>query len=221
MDISNNLLAALVIVAMAISVAGTMSIVSLAPQPYSMTGLAAVTQESGSTNVSVSAEVIIVMDVDIVNFGTIGARESNVTKGLVTAASPSTANHPLVVKNIGSIPCNISMGMNSDLLWDVLTGVGTGTSIYFQYNTTKNLSGTTYIWACCPSDPTDGLRNVLNFTTGYSNTDFNSTQVNLVYNLSSTNPLQNFLNIELNITVPAGEPTGPKGTTLLFIAGAG
>ena len=205
MDISNNVLAVLVVAAMAISIASTMSVLSNFQGRLPFEGLISQPTQSGEANVTLPAEVAIELVNSSVDFGDLSVGESNATSGL-NAGGPL----PLALRNIGSVDVNVSMSMlSSDYLWEMQTG----TSEYFKFNATSN--GSTYALWYGGSDDPDGLTQVP-AAPGWPSTD----PANVVYNLSQENGY-NVLNVNINITAPSGEPAGAKGATLRFQADIG
>ena len=207
MDISNNVLAVLVVAAMAISIASTMSVLSNFQGRLPFEGLFTQTQQSGEANVTLAAEVAIELVNSSVDFGDLSVEESNATSGL-NAGGPS----PLALRNIGSVDVNVSMAVwASDDLWQEANSP----SEYFKFNATSN--GSTYALWYGGSDDPDGLTEVPNVTGGnWPDTN----PANVAYNLSEKDDEDTLL-IELNITAPSGEPAGAKGATLRFQAAIG
>jgi len=217
MNISNNLLAIMVIFAMAISIAGTMTIMSFMPagqQP--LTGM---TQNiaTGTATASLYAEANLQLLVSSVDFG-------NITIGSYKDTMNWTAAHPFVLENNGSIAINISTALSSiDRLWDN-SYLCTGTwANCIQFNVSRNYSAMTngtgghvYIYNATPFRPFDNVSQSESLTAAAVVTN----PANLVYNLTATVNL-NRVNVNLNITVPTGEPSGSKSATIYFKAQAG
>jgi hypothetical protein len=216
MEITNNMLAVLVIVAMAISLTGTATLLSQVPGPFSLTGFGT-TQTAGQANVTLEQEASIQLTTASVDFGDLGLQESNATSGLEGGASQIG---PLVLRNIGTIEVNVSLCFYNGTgdvatvysLWEKQQAA----SYYFQYNATKSNTTTAAVWYG-GEDEADKLSNVpINGTTGWCSTN----PANLIYNLSET-PTQEYIDVQLNITAPDGEPAGAKGTILRFTASIG
>ena len=111
MDISNNLLAVLVIIAVAVSISGTMTTMSLIGGSVPITGFAQTTA-TGTAQVELESVASIELVVNAVDFGTIESTPD--TTNDTTDFSP----HPFVVKNNGSVVINISTAEDSgDALW--------------------------------------------------------------------------------------------------------
>lgn len=208
MEISNNLLAALVIVAMAVSIAGTMSMISVLPgQPITLTGMQ--TQErSGIANVTLASEVHIELLVPVVEFGSI-------------ASTPGTTNntadfspHPFVLRNNGTLVANVSIGeanpgFGSGPLWDQ----DDTCESCFQFNSTPN--GTS--GAVAYYDWTDF--SVANGAEADNAASLSTDPANLVWNLSTqSSGNQRDVTVHLNISVPTGESGGVKEATIFFYA---
>ncbi len=201
MEITNNMLAVLVVFAMAATLAGTMTIISNIPgQPFSLTGMA---QETGSglANVTLATEASIILVVDTVEFHGIAASVG--TSNDTTNFSP----HPFVVENNGTARLNISVGESSgDTLWEQ-----NDTSYCFQFNSTANTSSTdanqfmAAAWA-------DFAGN--NQTVDAASLDSEGTP-NVVWNLS-TETDDDRVTVHLRIEVPENELGGVKKATMFF-----
>ena len=209
MALSNNVLAVLVIAAIATSVAGTVMMMSVLPgRPVVMTGMAQQTA-TGTALVELESVASIELVVNIVDFGTIESTPD--TMNDTTDFSP----HPFVVKNNGTVVINISIAEDSaDALW-----VADDTNEdYFQFNSTKNTSDSSAIsWY----DWTDF--SLSNHAENASAADIVTNPANLVYNLSATAEPQEerYATVHLKITVPDGEPGGQKSSNIFFLAAAG
>ena len=196
MEVSNKLLAVLVVVAMVVSIGGTMTMVSVFPgRPPVITGRAGTQTAQGIALVDLQSEASIRLIVQIVDFDTIAHGEYNDT----TDYSP----HPFVLENNGTDKINVSMWQeNGALLW---SDYGTqACPECFQYNVTKNDS-CTYVAATDWSD-------IVNESGGWTPTDGN-----LVQNLSQGTGTKT-IDIQLNISVPSDEPAGSKSATMRFYA---
>ena len=193
MEVSNNMLAVLAVVAIAVSLAGTTTMVSLVPtEPSAITGMAQ-TQETGTALAEVQPEASIILLVSTVDFKTISPASSNDTVDL----SP----WPFVVENNGSVEVNISVGVIGDNLWDSAWNDGN-----FTYNGSKsNESDSTYVW-------------IQSAWTSMINTSGGETL--LVYNLTEINCCDEVRN-HLRIIVPGGESSGQKSCSVRFNASIG
>ncbi len=202
MEVSNNVLAALAMVVMAVSVGGTASMLSLSvpsSQPVEITGMDTLTQ-TGIANVTLSEETAIELVVQVVDFGTIAAATG--TQNDTTDYSP----HPFVIKNNGSVVINVSIAEStSQALWSQ----DNACEHCFQFNSTHNVSASDavafYDWRHF---------NETYWAENASAGDVNADTANLVYNLSNGA----FANVNLNITVPASESAGLKTATIFFKA---
>lgn len=211
MEVSNNLLAALVVFAMAISITGTMSMLSIIPgKPGPITGMQT-TQQSGMANASLSSEVHITLPVQIVNFGTIAKGSYNDT----TDFQP----HPFILRNNGSAVINVSIG-------EATLGSGSGPlwtydddcESCFQYNSTPNGTSGALNYAAWRNFDTTGVSTAEAANAG----SLSVTNANLVWNLtnSATEDARD-LYVHLNITPPSSELGGYKEATIYFLAGQG
>jgi hypothetical protein len=185
--ISNEVLAVLVIAAMAISLAGTFTTLTLVTEPEMITGFAA---QQGLTNVSIGRYGDVVLNVSLVNFGTIQAGQTNTTTDFVP--------HPFVLENNGTVFVNVTVAATS--LWDDQEP-DLGTSNY-RVNATQNESGTL--------SATDG------YAAPFTNMD-DSPAIDLIdcMNYSDNTDL---MTVHIEITVPSGEQSGYKESTVTFTA---
>jgi len=196
MKVSDNLLAVLVILTVAVSIAGTIALLSKIPgRPLSITGMAQSSQ-SGTTQVTLQSEASIRLIVNTVNFGTIAHGEYNDT---YTDRQPG----PFVLENNGSQRINVSVWQDeADKLW---SDYGSGSCpTCFKYNVTKN---DTVTWASAAD-----WTNMPNQTAAW-----NDVSGNLVKNMTQGAGAQR-INIELNISVPTNEPAGAKSGIVRFYA---
>jgi len=207
MEISNNILAALVLVAMVVSLAGTMSMMSVLPgKPVSLTGMQTL-QRTGIANVTLESEAHIQLLVDTVEFGTIGS---------VVGTTNNTIDfspHPLVLENNGTVIVNVSIGEStgsgSGPLWDN----DDSCEYCFQFNSTRNGTAS---GAVQYASWTNFEGNAEAASAGALSTD----PANLVYNLTSVpgGGDADKVTIHLNISVPASETGGVKEATIYFLA---
>ena len=210
MNISNNLLAVLVIVAIAMSIVGTTSMISLMvpPEPAEPipTGMASSLVATGTAlaNLAAEAAISLVDDHQTVDFGSMTLGESKNT----TDGDP----YSFVIENNGSIEVNISMGISGDSLWASSYNDGN-----FTFNASKNYTVMTeqvdYLWLL--TDPTTAVSNQT-ATTCPPDCDAKD----FVYNLTS-NDGRDRLDVHLYVTVPPGEPSGAKTTLARFNASVG
>jgi hypothetical protein len=208
MKISDNMLAALVIVAMAVSIAGTMNTLSMIQgRSGKITGMDTL-QQTGTANASLSSETHILLVVSLVNFGSISKGQVNDTADFKP--------HPFRLRNNGSTIINVSIGESTSggqaELWT--TGQDNICENCFMYNSTRN-----------------GTTGAVNYT-AWRNFDGNAeaasagalltNPANLVWNLTgdSLNDARDVY-VHLNITPPTGELAGYKEGTVFFLAAAG
>ncbi|UCD03359.1 MAG: hypothetical protein JSV63_01850 [Candidatus Aenigmatarchaeota archaeon] len=210
MEISNNVLAVLVLLAMVFSLVGTTTMLSLAPgAPF--TGLAASPYEIGTAQVTVESEIAIELVRDTINFGTIDNTPGS--QNLTDDLDPP----PFVLRNNGSERINVSIAESTgNQLWDEDDTAEDN----FRFNATRNGTTTGYDWAA-----TWASFRVENMAENASAADINLTYnggvANLVANLStSSGGAARDINVHLNITVPNGEEAGAKTGTIFFKAGA-
>jgi hypothetical protein len=203
MEVSNNMLAALVFIAMAASITATMTIMSRFPVTSPITGMAQ-SQGAGLANVTLSPEANIKLLIQVVNFGTIAAGESN-----------NTLNNdppPFLLMNNGSTYINVSVAeLDSAIFWDVRDNYCENC---FQFNASGN--GSTFydsangtgVWK--DFSPAQNAE-VSGFAGLYTDPP------NLVFNFSNLADEQ-YMEVDIRIEVPGQEPSGYKEGTVLFKA---
>ncbi len=211
MEVTNNLLAFLVIIAMVITITGTLSMLSLMPGvELPITGMAQGTAV-GTANVTLAAEANIQLLVSIVDFGSITAVAG--TEETTMYYSP----HPFVLRNNGTVAINVSIAEGNQtgdgLLWD-----RDDNGTYFEYNCTRNATTTTAV-AYTDWTAFNDAHEAGSFSTEPLNLD-PTPAANLVYNLSHE-VNKNDVNVNINVTVPASEGSGQKKATVLFNAEVG
>ena len=204
MEISNNMLAALVLIAMAASFTATVTIMSKFPaEQFPITGMAPQTEGTGLANVTLEAEANIKLIVDYVNFVTIAAGSENDT----TNDFPE----PFLILNNGTAHINVSIAeQSSALFWDVEDD---SCEECFQFNASGN--GSTWyqtanntVW----TDFSPGQNaEVASFANLYTDPP------NLVFNFSNLAG-EKYMEVDIRIDVPNGEPSGYKEGTVLFKA---
>ena len=191
-EVSNNALAVLVIAAIAISAASTMTMLSMLGKPAQITGFVGSESAQGSATVTVAQECAIKLVIPTVAFGTLGVGENNDTWDL----SPP----PFELENNGSVCANVSVGASA--LW----GKATTNSIYYRYNATNNGSTT---------------RNAINSTITYMNittmAGVGPSNANVVENLSFQTAVDS-IHVHIAISVPNDETPGAKTSSVYFKA---
>ena len=214
MEISNNILAVLVLLAMAISISGTYTMTTLVPtEPSPVTGLQTLYQ-TGTAQVIVASETAISLEVNLVDFNTLDNTPG--TQNDTTDFSP----YPFVLKNNGSVVINVSIAEDtgSSLWWNESNGVGVLESD-FQFNSTPN---GTACGDCLYVSWTDFSEPNVAENSSAANIDMGSSPdcySNLVANLTST-PTSDLdeIKVHLRITVPENEPAGSKSALIYFQA---
>ncbi len=202
MEISNNVLAALVLVAMAASLTATMTIMSKFPGVSPITGMAQ-TQGQGIANVTLAAEANIKLLVDYVDFVTISTLEINDTQ--------DNSPPPFLVMNNGSAYINVSVAEDSGaLFWDVRDDY---CESCFQFNASSNGSTfyTSYNGTAWKDFSPSQNAEVAGFGSLFTDPP------NLVFNFSNLDN-QQYMEVDIRIQAPSGEPSGYKVGTVLFKA---
>ena len=205
MEISNNMLVILVVAAMAVSISGTMTMLSVIPGTGfgKLAGMDTETQ-TGTAQVTLAQETAIKLLVSTVDFHDIAGVAG--TTNDTTDYSP----HPFVLKNNGTVKVNVSIAESTgDPLWSK----DDSCESCFQFNSSPNGS----IGAAAYYDWKDF--SAANWAENASAADVDALNANLIYNLT-TDDTGNawYANINLNITVPDAEPAGPKSATIFFKA---
>jgi len=190
-----------VLVAMAVSMTGTITLISVMEyEPHRVTGMAQSTG-SGIANVTLATEANIHLEIPIVEFNSIAAAVG--TSNDTTDFHP----HPFVLENNGTARLNISVSeANGNTLWEQ-----NDSSHCFQFNSTANNSNTlaTQYMAAAWAD-FDGANQT------DTATDLTpEVTPNLVWNLS-TQDGYDLLTIHIRIEVPQGEEGGVKEATVFF-----
>jgi hypothetical protein len=213
MEISNNALAVLVIAAMVVSIAGTMSMLSIIPrQPIGITGMQTTTQ-AGIANATLSPEVHIELvdpagprDWSLVEFHDIQPGDYNDTADMHP--------HPFRLRNNGSVVVNVSIAEATATGSNELWNQDDTCESCFQFNATPN--GTSGAVSYASWTNFAGSTEAAN--TGAMSTD----PATLVYNLTTddTGDARDIY-VHLNITPPGAEASGVKEATILFLAGQG
>jgi hypothetical protein len=210
MEVSNNMLAALVIVAMAVSLAGTMSMLSIIPGKSNqlITGMQTL-QQTGLANATLASAVHIQLRVPTVAFGTIAKGSVNDTVDF----SP----HPFVLRNNGTEIANVSIGESTGTGSGPLWAQDDSCENCFMYNSTPNSTSGAVAYTAWRNF--DGNAEAAN--AGALSTN----PANLVYNLSNSctgeTPSPCDVDIHLNITPPTSELGGYKEGTIYFLAAQG
>ncbi len=186
-EIGNQSLAFLVLVAMAVSLAGTFATFSLITQPERAppsTGFI-----TGITNVSIPREADITLKVQLVNFGEMSLGDKN-----------STSNydpHPFIIENNGSVFVNVSV--NATDLW----------------TSTPNPTGN-YLVNASDENKTGSIGGPDGWATDFIDMPPNAPAYdNLITCLNYSNS-NDAMAVHINITVPGGEPTGYKESLVTF-----
>jgi hypothetical protein len=193
--VSNNLVAIIVLAALVITAAGTMTTMNVLnqisqPDP-DVTGYI-----SGLVNVTVNESVVLSWLWAEVNF-TLNQPGSGFS---YTDNTTDWDPNPFVIRNDGAVNVNISVYALDDLFVNTPLPV-----LNFRYMCGNNTS------TC---DATGG--NPASQVTWNNMTidAVNSTLV--VWNLSALDAAGDEIEIEINVTVPAGETTGEKDSTIVF-----
>ena len=198
-EISNNVLAVLVIVAVAITAASTMVLFSSLGGPVTITGLASQPEATGTATVTLASEVAIKLNINTVAFNSLGASESNDTVDL----NP----WPFVIQNTGSACANISIGATE--LFD--THCAGAQCSEYRYNVSNNETVTKNSWR---SDIY-----WVPYAAGFGDID-PSVNATVIENMSWEDNKDD-IRVHIFITDPTGlpsEPRGAKSSTVYFEA---
>jgi len=186
-DISNEVLAILVIAAMAISLAGTLSTLSYLGAETPITGL-----YSGITNVTVVRLAAIDILVALVEFGDMAQDSTNETSDY----SP----HPFVIQNNGTVFVNMSI--YAELLWPAAKPFNNS---YYRYNSSDDNATNT---------AQSVLQ--LGWVSGWQNMTASATPLPNLATCINNSPDANTINVHINITVPTQASAGTHTSTVTF-----
>jgi len=211
MDISNGLVAVLIVAAIVVSLAGTVTTLNIidrltfAPNG-GVTGQASLT---GTVNVTVNESVTITWVKSRVDFF-LNTPNSGLHpyKNDTTADVASKGPFPLAIRNDGASTVNVSMFASQ--LFNLSAASGSSDN-YFQAKCGKNTS-------ICDASGSSSNKSMQNFNK--VNISSNGALKHLiVWNFSHWTG-NDTIEIELNVTVPANEPAGHKTSTVTLIATA-
>jgi hypothetical protein len=212
MEISNSLVGVLIVAAIAISAAGTLTTIDvlnefLYPMGEQITGRAA--GISGTVNVTVNSSLTISWVKQQVNF-LLNPIDSGLTPYFdnTTDGSPT----PLAIRNDGSVTVNVSICATR--LFNTSAAVGASDTNY-TFKCGDNTSS-------CDTTGGDNVSiqnfNPMNITSSTTTCggDFSPTTM-VIWNMSFYEG-SDVLEIELNVTAPSGEASGYKKSTLILEA---
>lgn len=185
---SNNILALLVIVALAFSLAGTFfTINKLYGTTGGISGLI-----TGVANVTVSTSTSISMLVGDISFGNLTLNAQNTTD---TNNPP-----PFVVKNDGSVFVNVTISATNIFQVPVANNPGN----YYWFRSAENETGSV-------------INTSADLQVAYKQMP-NSSAPSLVVTNFNYNDTNDTVRVHINITVPSDEPAGSKSSTVTFTA---
>ncbi len=202
MKITDKAISLLVMIALAASLSTTTIIMSRFPIQLSMTGMAQ-DQGQGLANVTLASEANIKLIVDYVDFVTISTLEINDTQ--------DNSPPPFLVMNNGSAYINVSVAEDSGaLFWDVRDDY---CESCFQFNASSNGSTfyTSYNGTAWKDFSPSQNAEVAGFGSLFTDPP------NLVFNFSNLDN-QQYMEVDIRIQAPSGEPSGYKVGTVLFKA---
>ncbi|RLI98488.1 MAG: hypothetical protein DRO99_00580 [Candidatus Aenigmatarchaeota archaeon] len=193
MEISNSLVAVLVVAAIVVSVAGTMTTMDILDQYVFSPGEGITGQVWGMVNVSVNQTVALVLTRQEVVFFL------NPPSSGLEFMNDTEDNHPrpFALRNDGSTNLNVTLYANQTLFEQVSLPTEK-----FQYKCGDNSS-------TCDADGGSPAS-----TTSFTNVPTSATLA--IWNMSFQSG-NNELEIEINATVPPNEPTGDKITWIEFV----
>jgi len=190
MEVSNNVLTVLVIIAVAISIASTITLLSVVPglRPVPVTGFVQGWWNATAT-ATVASEANIELVVASVAFGNMAPGSQDTT---IDNTPP-----PFKLRNNGSVAVNISVGVYGSNLWATSYSDGN-----FTFNVSNATTGSVYratraAWVNMPN------------STNALNTAW------VVWNLSYEPASTDTIDINLNVTVPPDEPAGGQRTCVV------
>ena len=197
-EISNNALAVLMIIALAVSVVGTLSTLDMLKVAQVPTGFVV-----GQANVTVNSTTTITLPVSSIDFGTMNVPSfgSNYVNDTTDGSPP-----PFQIANNGSVVINITVGAED--LWTTPTstacygGSASNPTACYQYKCGDLPGGA----SCSP----EGVTTFTNM-----NSTANPYKVIAYLDYKAGNDT---LEVEINVSVPDDEPQGAKGSLVTFTA---
>jgi len=193
--VSNNLVAIIVLAALVVTAAGTMTTLNVLNQ-ISVPERPVTGYISGLVNVTVNESIVLSWLWAEVNF-TLNQPGTGFT---YTENTTDWDPNPFVIRNDGAVNANISV-YSSDNLFDQTHQPTTN----FRYMCGNNTSA-------CDVDGGDPASTVT-----WTNMPIDSANDTLVvWNLSALDAAGDEIEIEINVSVPANEPTGEKTSTIVF-----
>ena len=204
MQLSNKTLVYLILIAIVVTLVGTMVNLSrLGGLQQQITGLI-----GGAVNITVNATAAINLTQGVINWGSGNVNEgvnatldtNNDTAYSVRGTWSSAGIRPFILQNIGNTPVNVSINSTTNA-----TAYIGGSGPAFRYFG-QNAAGNT---TACES----GLANQTDF-----NPSGNASQKQPLCNVFNFTNQRDHLWININITIPENAPTGSKNTTIVFIA---
>jgi len=193
--VSNEILAAMVVLILAISL--TTIFTSFEKMgligPLTMTGFQA--YGAGTAQVTIQREINIIAKIATVNFGNHYQGDTNVTTALLNTGSP----YPFVLENNGTVPVNVTTWATN--LWS--TPAALNPSVYYRFNGSQNES--------------NSVTSVGNYS-AWQNMGLTDPDNNNVVNCLNNSDINDAIFVNINITVPLGEPAASKSSTVSFKA---
>jgi len=211
MDISNGLVAVLIVAAIVVSLAGTVTTLNILER-FGFGPGGGITGRSitGTVNVTVNESVTITWVKSRVDFFLNTPNSGlhpyrNDTSGRVESKGP----FPLGIRNDGASTVNVSMYASQ--LFN-LSAVSGASDNYFQAKCGKNTSICDASGGCAQYKSMQNFNKVNISTSG-------ALKSQIIWNFSHWAG-NDTLNIDLNVTVPPNEPAGHKTSTVTLIATA-
>lgn len=210
MEISNKLLATLLVVAIVVSVGGAMinmaklsELARVVPLVSRLTGAA---YSAGTVNISVIEQAEVNISTYEVNFGAGFVTESDSARlgsnGTVTNWSAAGTSSGLVIENTGNV--NVTLNMTSDVAAAAFLG---GTGPTFKYNTTSDEA------YACHWNATSGIGNL----SGASYSEV-TTATQKVCDCFRDEAANDQISMNFEVVIPTDSAPGAKNATLTFSA---
>ena len=191
-EISNNTLVTIVLFALAITLLGTWVLYG----KIQATGLTA--SPTGTVQASVYQTVDIFLANNLVNFANVSIGYTYQTNGGTGNNSGASA---FLLRNDGSTFVNVS------LVAAALFATQSGNSSYYRFNVTNATGNTSANASCLGGSPSQN--------TWYNMSIGSATKAICNMNYALNN---NYMNISIEITVPSGEGSGAKTSSVMFTA---
>jgi hypothetical protein len=164
-------------------------------------GLTSLGYVAGTTSLTVTATATLAITNNTVDFGGLGQSQSNNTRGYQAK--------PFLLQNDGNVKLNVNISGTS-----LFSTTANPTS---NYQFAANYSNNTGLTAGLPgAEGTCFDTGSTNSTTTLTNVPLGGSPLYVIGQLNYTDTCDE-AEVEISVTVPSNEPTGPKSSTVLFV----